>query len=46
MINRLQSDLHAVSPGLLEITVAVDNLWFLNFLTCREDLTKLRRAHH
>jgi transposase len=41
VINRLQSDLHAVSPGLLEITVSVDNLWFLNFLTCREDLTKL-----
>lgn len=41
VVNRLQSDLHAVSPGLLEITVSVDNLWFLNFLTCREDLTQL-----
>lgn len=41
VVNRLQSDLHAVSPGLLEITVSADNLWFLNFLSCREDLTKL-----
>ncbi len=41
VVNRLQSDLQAVSPGLLEITGDVDNLWFLNVLTCREDLTKL-----
>jgi transposase len=41
VVNRLQSDLQAVSPGLLEITGDVDNLWFLNMLTCREDLTKL-----
>jgi len=41
VVNRLQSDLQAVSPGLLEITGDVDNLWFLNLLTCREDLTKL-----
>lgn len=41
MVNRLQSDLQAVSPGLLEITGDVANLWFLNLLTCREDLTKI-----
>ena len=39
--NRLGSDLQAVSPGLLEITGDVDNLWFLNFLSAREDLSKL-----
>lgn len=39
--NRMGSDLQAVSPGLLEITGDIDNLWFLNFLCAREDLTKL-----
>lgn len=41
LISRLHSDLQAVSPGLLEITGDIDNLWFLNLLTSREDLTKL-----
>jgi transposase len=41
VVNRLQSDLYAVSPGLLEITGEVDNLWFLNLLTCGRDLAKL-----
>jgi transposase len=45
VVNRLQSDLQAVCPGLLEITGAVDNLWFLRFLTCREELPKLARLH-
>ena len=40
--SRLQSDLQAVSPGLLAITGEADNLWFLNFLSCRADLTKLK----
>jgi transposase len=39
--NRLHGDLQAVSPGLLEITGEVDTIWFLNLLTCRDDLTKL-----
>jgi transposase len=39
---RLQTDLQAVCPGLLDITGEADNLWFLNFLTCRADLTKLK----
>lgn len=43
VINRLQSDLHAVCPGLLAITQMADNLWFLNFLTCRDVLPKLAR---
>ncbi|MBL0167104.1 MAG: transposase [Propionivibrio sp.] len=40
--SRLQTDLQAVCPGLLDITGEADNLWFLNFLTCRADLTKLK----
>ncbi len=40
--SRMQTDLQAVCPGLLDITGEADNLWFLNFLTCRADLTKLR----
>jgi transposase len=39
--NRLTADLNAVSPGLSSITGSTGNLWFLNFLTCRDDLRKL-----
>jgi len=39
--NRIQGDLHAVCPGLLEMTSSMGNLWFLNFLTAREDISKL-----
>lgn len=41
VLNRLQSDVQAVSPGLLEITGQAGNLWFLHLLTCREDLSKI-----
>ena len=40
-VNRIQSDLHAVCPSLMAITGNVDNIWFLNFLTCRDKLTQL-----
>lgn len=30
------------APGLLAITGQADNLWFLNFLSCRTDLRKLK----
>ncbi len=43
VINSLQADLQAVAPGLLRITRDVGNLWFLNFLTCRQDIRKLAR---
>jgi len=43
VLNRLQSDLQAVCPGLLEITPDAGNLWFLRFLTSRPDLTQLAR---
>lgn len=39
---RMQADLQAVSPGLLAITGQADNLWFLNFITLRDDLVKLK----
>ena len=44
---RMQAELLALAPSLLAITGRADNLWFLNFLTCRADLRKLaavRRA--
>lgn len=41
--NRLQSDLQATCPELIGITNNVNNLWFLRFLTCRDDLTQLAR---
>lgn len=39
--NRLQSDLQAVCPGLIETTGDVANIWFLNFLASRKDLSRL-----
>lgn len=42
--NRLQSDLQAISPGLLSITRCAGNLWFLRFLTCRESFKQLARV--
>jgi transposase len=43
VLNRLQSDLQAVCPGLLEITPDAGNRWFLQFLTSRPELTQLAR---
>jgi transposase len=43
VLSRLQDELHAVCPGLLEITGDAENLWFLNLLAHGEDLTKLAR---
>lgn len=39
---RMQAELQGGVPGLLAITGQADNLWFLNFLTCRADLRKLK----
>ena len=41
--NRMQADLHAVSPGLLPITRSADNRWFLGLLSCRDDLRQIAR---
>ncbi len=43
IVNRLHADLHAVCPGLATITGDVTNIWFLNFLTCRDALPKLAK---
>jgi len=43
LTNRFQADLQAVCPELLSITGNVVNVWFLNFLTCRDELPKLLR---
>jgi transposase len=45
VLNRMQSDLQSVCPDLLGITADAGNLWFLQFLSCRDDLTKLARMH-
>ena len=45
VLSRLQDDLQAVCPGLLEISTDAENLWFLNLLAHGEDLTKLARLH-
>jgi transposase len=45
VLSRLQDDLQAVCPGLLEITTDAENLWFLHLLTHGEDITKLARLH-
>jgi len=42
-LTRLRADLLAVCPDLLALTKAVDNLWFLRLLTCRDRLTALPR---
>ena len=44
VVNSMQADLQAAAPGLLLITRDVANLWFLNFLTCRDDFRKLARV--
>lgn len=41
VMNRLQSDLQAISPDLLSIAGSVENIWFLHFITTKENLQKL-----
>ena len=43
VVNRMQADLKAVCPELLAITNDAGNLWFLRFLSSREDLRELAR---
>jgi len=43
VLNRMQADLQAVCPELLAITNDADNLWFLRFITFRDDLRQLAR---
>jgi transposase len=43
VLNNLQADLQAVSPGLLDITGDASNVWFLRFLVSADSLEKLSR---
>lgn len=45
-VNMLQSNLQAVSPGLLAITGDATNVWFLRLLSSVDDLEKLSRLRH
>ena len=38
VLSRLQADLQAVCPGLLEITADAGNVWFLSLLVARESM--------
>ena len=42
---RMSATLQALCPGLLALTKAVDNLWFLSLLTARPDIRKLPGLH-
>ena len=46
VLARMQTDLQAVCPELLALTHSADNLWFLRFLTLRDDLRQLARLRH
>jgi transposase len=41
LIARMGGTLQALCPGLLALTGAVDNVWFLSLLTARTDIRKL-----
>lgn len=41
LIARMVAALQALCPGLLALTGAVDNVWFLSLLTARADIRKL-----
>ncbi|QYF94839.1 IS110 family transposase [Massilia sp. PAMC28688] len=41
IIARMSGTLQALCPGLLALTGAVDNVWFLSLLTARTDMRKL-----
>ena len=43
--NRFGSDLQAEVPDLKATTSSVDNLWFLRFITLRDNLVSLSRLH-
>ena len=45
IIGRMHPDLQSITPGLVEITGSVDNMWFLSFLTSRDNFNALIRMH-
>lgn len=42
-VAELHAELLAICPGLVEITTSIDNLWFLRFLTMKDDITQLAK---
>lgn len=47
VINSLQADLHAVCPGLCDITQDVSQVWYLNFLSsAKRNLAELSRKRY
>ncbi|MDF1880061.1 IS110 family transposase [Sulfurimonas sp. MAG313] len=45
LTNRFGSDLQAVAPDLKNISLSIENLWFLRFFTLRDDLRHLVKLH-
>ena len=45
LISRFSTELQGVAPDLKLMTTAVDNLWFLRFVTLKEDIRDLIRVH-
>jgi transposase len=43
LVNRIQSDIESICPGLASISGDVCNFWFLNFLTSIDEFSKLAR---
>lgn len=43
LVNRIQTDIESICPGLASISGDVCNFWFLNFLTSTDEFTKLAR---
>lgn len=43
ILNRLGTELQATAPELAAITRKIDNLWFLRFITLKDDIRKLAR---
>lgn len=46
LIARMVASLQSLCPGLLALTGAVDNVWFLSLLTARADIRKLLRLRY
>lgn len=43
--NRMGADLQAEAPDLKALTSSVDDLWFLRFMTLRQDMRVLAKVH-
>lgn len=43
ILNRLSTELQAAAPELAAVTRKIDNLWFLRFITMKEDIRELAK---